>query len=330
MGTRTYSRRGSDGRRYTTKMGREKLAPLYEMRKRLVDEATALIAGGKLDFPDPDTIERIREIGKRIMEGDTEEQKFLGNEGKLRSWQRGTPGLDNPNEDGRFPPDPTINSPERQAYREQIINEYLSQGSTEPKSNGKPVAIVMMGGPASGKSTFRQRQYGDEPGYVTIDADDVKTKLPEYELAVANSDIYAAARAHEESSAIAKQVYRAALAGRMNLIFDGTGKNANNYERMLRDLKDAGYEVRLMMPHIEAVDGIARVTARAERSGRYVPEYILEEAYRTIPQNFFRLARQADEARLIDGYSGNIMATVSNGAESLTPQGEQFKERFGG
>lgn len=330
MGTRTYSRRGSDGQRYPTSLGLRRLAPLREERKRLLDEAAALIGGGKLDFPDPDTISRIRDIGKRIMEGDTEEQKFLGNTGKLRSWQRGTPGLDDPDENGRFPPVSTMNSPERQAYREQIINEYLSQGSTEPKSDGKPVAIVMMGGPASGKSTYRVRAYGDEPGYVTIDADDVKGKLPEYELAVANSDIYAAARAHEESSDIAKAVYRRALANRMNLIFDGTGKNANNYERMIRDLKDAGYEVRLMMPHIEAEDGIARVSARAEKSGRYVPDYILQEAYQAIPRNFFRLARQADEAILIDGYNGNQIATLRNGAETLTPAGEQFKARFGG
>ena len=102
---------------------------------------------------------------------------------------------------------------------------------------------------------------------------------------------------------VADEIKRRAIDGGYNVILDGTGKNGPKYEAMMLDLKKRGYEVQLMMPHIPLEEGVARVKKRADRNGRFVPTVVVEDAYRSIPGNFEKLAKIADSAVLKDGTS---------------------------
>jgi predicted ABC-type ATPase len=319
---------------------------LLQKREALFAQAQALVnrkaADGvpMMDRPTPAVLRTLEALGKRIAAVDSQLQVIDGKSPKDRRWRKGTPGLLNTFEGVMGPPYP--DTPGRVAYREQLIQDALAKGSKQGKGEGgRPLAIVMMGGPGSGKSTMMKKDYPDRSGFVEVDPDGMKERLPEYLLAVANSDKLAAARSHEESStAITDRLKKLAIEGRYNVVLDGTGKNANKYEAMMRDLKAKGYEVRLMMPHIPLEVGVKRVRDRAHRNGRFVPTPVVEEAYASIPGNFERLAKIADYAVLRDGtttdQAGNLtMESIMEyrGGRIVGEEGAKaasFRRQYGG
>jgi len=198
-------------------------------------------------------------------------------------------------------------TPERKRLHSAIISKFVDHVPSVP-SDQRPVAIVMMGGGGAGKGTIVRHVMGDEHDFVNVNSDDCKEELPEYQQALdlgkkdgkTISARDAAWMAHEESSDIAKDILQIAIADRKNLIMDGTGSNSDKYQGKIQKLKDAGYHVRVMMPHISLDEAKRRADMRAERSGRYVPHEILEQAHHLIPGNFEKIARTADEFALFD------------------------------
>ena len=292
-----------------TRLGRtlqgpnDRSAQLLQRRDALMAEGRDLLArqrddgkGTLLEFPTPEAMRAISTIGRRMREVDRKLNEASGENPNHRRWQKGTPGL----ADGANGFPAMFASPGRSQYREQLIQEALAKGTTVGKgTGGRKVAILMMGGPASGKSSLLAKVMADTTGYVKVDPDEVKDRLPEFALAVANSDKLAAARAHEESStAIADVIKERAIAGGYNVMFDGTGKNGQKYVSMVKRLKERGYEVRVIMPHISVEEGVKAAEKRAHRSGRFVPTDFIRQAYQVIPHNFEQVARLADSAVL--------------------------------
>jgi predicted ABC-type ATPase len=197
---------------------------------------------------------------------------------------------------------------ERKTMHEKVYSKFLDHVQRVPDSK-KPVAIVMMGGTAAGKGTVVRHVMGDHNDFVNVNPDDCKEEIPEYKHAINLGDDEsgtptsakdAALMAHEESSDMAEEIRKRAIAGRKNLILDGTGKNAEKYARKLQELKDAGYHVRLFMPHVDMDEAKKRAKERAQRSGRYVPDDFVDMAHHLIPGNFQTIARAAHEAVLFD------------------------------
>lgn len=198
-------------------------------------------------------------------------------------------------------------TPERAALHERAYGSFLDHVPVVP-SDLKPVAIVMMGGPASGKGTVLRHLLDEEQDFVNCNPDDCKELLPEYGRAlhlreqggVPVSAKDAALSVHEESSDMAEEVRKRAVAARKNLVLDGTGKNAEKYKKKIAELRAAGYHVRLMMPHVDIDEARQRAKDRANSTGRYVPDDFVEEAHHLIPGNFESVAAAADEAVLLD------------------------------
>ena len=325
-----------------TRLGRklhgpnDRPAQLLQRRDALLAEGRDLLSrrrddgnGTLMEFPTPEAMRAISTLGRRIREVDRELHEASGENPNHCRWQKGTPGL----EDGRtgFPAMP--DSPGRKLYREQLIQEALAKGTTAGKgAGGRKVAIVMMGGPASGKSSLLAKVMADTTGYVKVDPDEVKDRLPEFALAVANSDKLAAARAHEESStAIAEKIKERAIEGGYNVMLDGTGKNGKKYLAMVQRLKERGYEVRVIMPHISVAEGVMAAEKRAHRSGRFVPLDFIRQAYEVIPHNFEQVARLADSAVLADAEPDRLgarsMSTIQRWEKGRIVEEDQSKSR---
>ena len=81
---------------------------------------------------------------------------------------------------------------------------------------------------------------------------------------------------------------------------DGTGRWFNHYKETAEKLKEKGYHVQIIMPHITYDQAKPRVESRAEVTGRYVPDEVLTQAYDAIPRNFEALAAIVDEAVMFD------------------------------
>jgi len=190
-------------------------------------------------------------------------------------------------EDGVF-------KPERAALHQKIVNEILNKVPPVPEGQ-QPVAVFMMGGPASGKSSMVRALGVDKSQFVIADADAVKERIPEYRVGVKNNYKGSAAMVHEESSMLVKRARAKAIEQRKNLIIDGTGKDPGSYLKSLDKLEEQGYKVKLYMADIDAKVAIGRAKKRAERTGRYVPLNVLSGAFPTIPNSFATVAEKVDE-----------------------------------
>lgn len=240
-------------------------------------------------------------------------------------------------------------------YEEDRINLQKQWAATFFKDkNGNPVkpvapnvqktAIVLMGGPASGKTSTVKHLLGQPDGdfaaqgFVNVNPDDVKEMIPEYNHAIFGGDLKdfmpggkydgmttgeiqkkqiadgtyknesarnAAWIAHEESGDVAEMVYEDAIANNMNVVVDGTGKDAGKHLRKVQALQKAGYKVQLVMPDVDMEDAKKRSLERAEKVGRHVPiDEVLIPAHLQIPGNFETIAREADKFYLYDTRGG--------------------------
>lgn len=217
-------------------------------------------------------------------------------------WQDKVEGLPNETWELHFDGDPNKGgkpTPERQILHDKIMSDYLNQ--VQPVGEGEqPVVIMMMGGPASGKSSMVRALGIDESKFVVADADAIKERIPEYRVGVRSRARKAAAMAHEESSFLVKQVRAEAIASRKNLVIDGTGAKAKSYLDVIPELRKQGYKIQLLMADCDVDVAVPRAIERAEKVGRFVPENFIRDAYPNIPNSFKSVSPLVDEFHVFD------------------------------
>lgn len=118
-------------------------------------------------------------------------------------------------------------TPERDALHKQIIAGIL-QGLT-PNPKGSTVYMTG-GGSASGKSTvLLQQGYANFPStnVAMVNDDLIQAQFPDYQAMLHSSDpavVAAAANyAHEEASSVMNEAMTAAISGKFDVVYDGTG-----------------------------------------------------------------------------------------------------------
>ena len=135
--------------------------------------------------------------------------------------------------------------------------------------------------------TKKKRKFKGEPEGVMINPDDLKLQLPEvqdmhFRLMQAsdpNSGVTAergdkgwAGAAHEESSLLAKILYKRASERQVDIVYDGTGDDTVVKMKQKADTaRGAGYEVIGLYLNAAPVDAMARANLRQEDSFRTVP-----------------------------------------------------------
>ncbi len=196
-----------------------------------------------------------------------------------------------------------IDTPERQALRDQIVAEQTAVA--RPVEGRRPIAYVMGGGGASGKGTVlhglvARGQVPDEHTIPHLDPDAIKARLPEYGELQRIGDGRAAAVVHEESSTLAGRAFDRIRQMRSDMVVDRTLGKPDKAVAELEALRDAGYEVRLFGITVQPDEAVRRAAGRARKSGRWVPADVLRAAHRGFAEGFERLARLADEAHLFD------------------------------
>jgi len=173
-----------------------------------------------------------------------------------------------------------------QARREihaRIIESHFD-GKT-PVSN--PVATVMGGGPAAGKSTILNPAMGGtvklDKNSIVINADDIKFMLPEWADGQRRKDMGMAAYLHEESAVIAKAIQDKASRGRYNSVLDGTGNGELEKLRgKVNRMKDAGQKVVAHYVTVSTQEALNRNKERAKKEGRIVPEAEVKALHRGV------------------------------------------------
>lgn len=178
-----------------------------------------------------------------------------------------------------------IYSAERKAVHDRIVSHFLAG---KAPATGKPTALFMAGGAASGKThALKASPHLKPKDAVEVNPDEIKEHLPEYQEMLKHGDRAAAAAVHEESSDIAKRLMHEAQQHRQNLLVDGTGDSARGkFADKLRKAHQAGYEVHAMYTTVPTGLAVERAVDRAHRTGRHVPIPEIERQHRNVSAYF--------------------------------------------
>lgn len=191
-------------------------------------------------------------------------------------------------------------SKERKKLHADIINSY--KDSLVCIENENPIAILMGGSPASGKSSFLKKYapYLLEEEIFKIDADDIRSKLPEYQG-------WNATQTHLETKDIVNTIISDRNVGipcNFDLIYDGTMNNTKSYIPLIDLLKKRGY--RIFIVYIDKVPKNVveeRALLRYQKSGRFVPLEVIDDFFNKGKAAFNDLKNKVNGYMVVDGSS---------------------------
>ena len=195
-----------------------------------------------------------------------------------------------------------IYSDERIALHNKIIEEEVSGNACI--TQGKPIAILTGGLPGSGKSTFikNHTDWMQSDKLFKIDADEIRAKLPEYEG-------WNASQTHEETQDITRRLLRKVGIGgcSYDILYDGTMNKVRKYDELIDMLRAEGYDIYILFMHVPKDVSMSRAMGRYQRSGRYVPRFVIEEGAKAGLSAFNRLKKKVDGYVLVDGITQEVL-----------------------
>lgn len=181
--------------------------------------------------------------------------------------------------------DEIIISKERVQLYQSIAHAVLKDG----KSSKNPEYIFMGGGPAAGKSTLLKA--GIVPmreGTVRLEADQIKTMLPEFDDLTAETDTdlvkSAGVFTHDESSFIIFELQQIALDRKYPIILDGCA--AGSPEKMqakVVGIKRRGYAtVKAVYATVPTETAVHRAERRFQKEKRWIRPEDVEELHESV------------------------------------------------
>lgn len=244
---------------------------------------------------------------------------------RRRTWIDHAPGV--PRDTLKAHTDPKTGrlTPERQALHDKIVQRAL-EGVPETPEGQRPVAVLMVGTPGSGKTTLAEHLGAGD--FAHVEADLYKQQLPEYKQSLEAGARDAAGVTHEEGKLIANRVWEGSLDQNKSVLYDATGSWPERYMRMIRQLRKRGYEVQLIMPDLSVDESLRRVQKRFEDTGRNVPESAVRNVDRVVPYSFRKLRHEVDGFLLFDNSGdGPRLVWEGKGGEE-TVHDEQYIRSF--
>ncbi|MFP3948987.1 MAG: GNAT family N-acetyltransferase, partial [Longimicrobiales bacterium] len=138
----------------------------------------------------------------------------------------------------------------------------------------------MLGPPAAGKSTVANPILEAYRAKL-IDPDEMKQLIPEFDGGRNAGGV------HRESSHLVEELMLRAVERGENIVVPMVGKTRGSLEQDIQDLKDAGYDVHLVINELPAAKAAWRAYVRFHDENRYVSfHYILGEVQNRPQENF--------------------------------------------
>lgn len=204
-------------------------------------------------------------------------------------------------------------TPERKKLHAEIINGFKKDVVCITK--GSPIAILMGGSPASGKSSFLKKYspFLLSEEILKIDADEIRAKLPEYKG-------WNATQTHLETKDIVNTLIGNKNIGipcDFDLIYDGTMNSVKSYIPLIELLKKRGYKVFIVyMDNVPKNVIEKRVLERYKKAGRFVPLEVVDDFFSKGKTAFNDLKKDVDGYMIVDG-SSNDYKIIEKGGMSL-------------
>lgn len=205
---------------------------------------------------------------------------------------------------------------ERYLLHKRIIS-MIEVPHSFPKKGHKPIAILIGGGTASGKTTMRKNII--ENGFkeksictTVIDFDEIKEYILEYS-AYKKMDINkAASLVHKESYDIGTLLLKKLIKSKKNFILEGTMARTKKYESLVKKLREQGYEIGVYIVDVPLKVALERANKRAMLTGRKVPYKILENTHKLVPVTFLTIKDLVDYYFIYDNQDGFDLIASKN------------------
>lgn len=183
---------------------------------------------------------------------------------------------------------PTIQLKDREAIENHVFETLMDYGSISMDEKGKPLVDsdgntlyngdvekgrrldIVIGLPASGKSSAIVDTISYEQHSMLIDNDEAKRQFPEFNKG------WGANTVHKESQVVERAVFKEALREGRNIVLPKVGSDA---DKLMTDYiayaKDAGYKVNVHFVDLDRNKALGRMMGRFIHTGRYLsPELI--------------------------------------------------------
>lgn len=223
-------------------------------------------------------------------------------------------------------------SEDRDGLIDEILLQYINQSNAKSRPS-KKISFFIGGGSASGKSSFRKSLIEQDPDILVIDSDELKEAIPEYYELARLKPQFAASIVHKESSSMATKLLYKAVEQKISVMFDGTLKSPEKYQRFIAMLRDAGFTVTLVIVDVPVKIALERNRARyAElkeqgKTARLVPDDTVLQTHARIPGSFDALKDLVDEWMILDtrGNKDEVIAHSKEGKVQI-PNEQLYKE----
>lgn len=200
-------------------------------------------------------------------------------------------------------------------------------------ASGQPLAVILAGGPGSGKSTLSNLILSRMPGAAYISVDVARTLLPAF---ATQTDRRVPGPLDADAKIAVNLALAKALTAGMDLIYDTTfGGAPSSREALLRSLRSYGYDVELYAIQVPTETAIARVASRAANSrnradrGRVLPTAFVAQAHFESARNVLALQHWADSFVLLDNATSTMqLALLRIGSRAREVYDEKSYEAF--
>lgn len=161
------------------------------------------------------------------------------------------------------------------------FKSYLAEGVNDPAIFK---AIFLAGGPGSGKSFIVGKTALQPMGFKLINSDPAfEASLKKAGLTMDPKDIASdeGQRIRKQAKALTNKQLDLALAGRLGLIIDGTGKDYDKIMVQVNQLRALGYAVQMIFVNTDLDTALARNKKRA----RSLPDDMVKKMWNDVQKN---------------------------------------------
>lgn len=177
---------------------------------------------------------------------------------------------------------PTVKLKDREGIQNGVYNRLQCSGSAVTDDNGhlsltgeirreKRLDIVI-GLPASGKSSALVEPISEQYNSRIIDSDEAKKLLPEY------NDGWGAGIVHTESQLIADRQFQTAIQNGENITYPCVGGDCAELTDIIAAVKKKGYSVYIHFNELDRNKALGRMINRFLETGRYISRSLLLNA----------------------------------------------------
>jgi len=210
---------------------------------------------------------------------------------------------------------PTIQLKDREAIENHVFETLMDYGSISLDEKGKPLVDsdgntlyngdvekgrrldIVIGLPASGKSSAIVDTISYEQHSMLIDNDEAKRQFPDFNKG------WGANTVHKESQIVERAVFKESLREGRNIVLPKGGSDA---DKLMKDYivyaKDAGYKVNVHFVDLDRNKALGRMMGRFIHTGRYLSPELIDKYANERDGN--KIAQAYEALKSIEGING--------------------------